>query len=119
MVINLNVPQSNPPSNLRVTLLVENLTSGQVAASILEFPSCRVEADTREKAIARVKTAFLERIQQIEAIAWDVPVQTKEPAWMQFAGVFKDDPDFREVMEAIRAERDTDDDSEVDPSYYI
>ncbi|BAZ13331.1 hypothetical protein NIES4071_51700 [Calothrix sp. NIES-4071] len=37
---------------------------------------------------------------------------------MQFAGVFKDDPDFEEVMKSIRAERTRDDNSEVDPSYY-
>jgi len=37
---------------------------------------------------------------------------------MQFAGVFQDDPDFQAIMDAIRAERLSDDDSEVDPSYY-
>ncbi|NJL10629.1 MAG: hypothetical protein HC908_11970 [Calothrix sp. SM1_7_51] len=119
MVIDINRPQSLPPKNLRVTILVENLASDHVAASIFEFPECRVEADTQEKAIAQVKTAFLERLKSIEAIAWDVPVQRNEPAWMQFAGVFQDDPDFRGIMEAIRAERWGNDDSEVDPSYYM
>jgi predicted RNase H-like HicB family nuclease len=119
MVINLNVPQSNPPSNLKVTLLVENLTSGHVVASVLEFPDCRVEADTREKAINQIKTAFLERLKHIEAISWDVPVQPKEPTWMQFGGIFKDDTDFISIMETIRAERNSHDDSEVDPSYYL
>ena len=56
---------------------------------------------------------------QIEAISWDVPLQVNEPTWMQFAGVFKDDSDFKEIMDAIRAERTSNDDSEVDPSYYL
>ena len=119
MVINLNVPQSNQPKNLKVTLLVENLTSGKVAASVLEFPDCRVEADTREKALTHLKTAFLERLKQIEALSWDVPVQPSEPSWMQFAGIFKDDSDFKSVMETIQKERTSNDDSEVDPSYYL
>jgi hypothetical protein len=37
---------------------------------------------------------------------------------MKYAGVFKDDVDFLEIMQEIRAERDLDDESEVDPSYY-
>lgn len=119
MVINLNIPQSQSSTNLKVRLLVETLTNGQVAASIFEFPDCRVEARTREEAITQIKTAFLERFKHIEVISWDVPIRANEPTWMQFAGVFKADPDFQEIMEAIRAERTSDDETEVDPSYYL
>jgi hypothetical protein len=38
---------------------------------------------------------------------------------MKFAGVFQDDSDFAAIMESIRAERTSDDDSAVDPSYYL
>lgn len=119
MVINLNVPQSDSLTNLKVKLLVERLTSGNFAASVFEFPDCRVEAETREEALKQIKTAFLERLKHIEAISWDVPLRVNEPTWMQFAGVFKDDSDFKEIMDAIRAERTSNDDSEVDPSYYL
>ncbi|MDF5723025.1 MAG: hypothetical protein PUP91_21635 [Rhizonema sp. PD37] len=114
----INGPQSQPSTNLKVTLLVETLTSGMVAASIFEFPNCRVEAQTREEAISLIKTAFLERMAHIEAISWNVPILADQPTWMQFAGVFKDDSDFQEIMESLRAERNSDDDSEVDPLYY-
>ena len=108
---------SNP--HLKVTLLVETLAPGQVVASILEFPHCRIEAETRESAIAQLQATFLERLKHIEAISWDVPIQTSEPDWVKFVGVFQDDPEFQEIMEAIRAERTSEDDSEVDPSYYL
>ncbi|MDJ0617822.1 MAG: hypothetical protein QNJ63_13950 [Calothrix sp. MO_192.B10] len=119
MPINLNVPQSPLSNNLKVTLLIETLPSGKIAASVFEFPDCRVEAQTREEAITQIKTAFLERLKHIETISWEVPIQASQPRWMQFAGVFKDDPDFQEIMSAIRAERTSDDESEVDPSYYL
>jgi predicted RNase H-like HicB family nuclease len=106
-------------SELKVTLLLETLASGTVSASVLEFPNCRVEAETRETALSQLQATFLERIQYIEALSWIVPVPTSQPDWMQFAGVFKDDSDFREIMDAMRAERLPDDDSEVDPSYYM
>jgi len=119
MAINLKLPQPDLSTNLKVTLLVENLTSGMVAASIFEFPGCRVEAETREVAIAQLQTTFLERFQHIEAISWNVPIPTLTPTWMKFAGVFENDPDFAAIMDSIRDERTSDDDSEVDSSYYL
>jgi hypothetical protein len=119
MIINPNLLPTQPPSELKVTLLLETLASGKISASVFEFPNCRVEAETRETALSQLQATFLERIQYIEAISWTVPVPTSKSDWMQFAGVFKDDPDFREIMDVIRAEHLSDDDSEVDPSYYL
>jgi hypothetical protein len=110
--------ESQPLPYLKVTLLLETLTSGKVAASVFEFPNCRVEADNRDNAIAQLQKNFLERLQQIETISWDVPVDSLAPDWMQFAGVFKDDLDFQAIMETIRKERLSEDNTEVDPSYY-
>jgi hypothetical protein len=118
-MINLEQPQSDVFSNLKVTLLIEPLTSGQIAASIREFPDCRVQAETRESAIAQIQATFLERLKNIEAISWQVPLQISEPAWMKFAGIFQNDLDFTAITESIRAERTTDDDSEIDSSYYL
>ncbi len=119
MITTLNILQPQSSSQLKVTLLLENLSSGQVSASIFEFPQCRVEAASREEAIAQIQTTFLERLKHIEALSWEIPIQALEPAWMKFAGVFKDDPDFQEIMDGISAERNSDDDSEIDPSYYL
>ncbi len=105
-------------SPLRVTLLVETLASGQFSASVLELPTCRVEANSQASAITQLQKNFLDRLQNIEAIDWDVPTQLTNPTWMKYAGVFQDDADFQEIMEEIRAARDSDDETEVDPSYY-
>jgi hypothetical protein len=102
--------ESQTLPHLKVTLLLETLTSGKIAASVFEFPSCRVEADNRDNAIAQLQKNFLERLQKIETISWDVPVDALAPNWMQFAGVFKDDLDFRAIMETIRNERLSEDD---------
>ncbi len=117
MIANLNF-RSNPISPLKVTLLIETLMSGQIEASIAEFPTFRVEAETQESAVQQLQMDFLERAKHIETIAWEVPLDSAEPAWMKYAGVFKDDSDFLEIMEEMRAERNSDDDSEVDSSYY-
>jgi hypothetical protein len=38
--------------------------------------------------------------------------------WGKFAGIFKDDPDFQSIIDSIHAERNSEDNSEIDPSYY-
>ncbi len=119
-------------SGLRVNLRLETQPSGTIAASVIEFPDCYVEAATREEAIAKVQAAFLEQLSHIETIPWDVPLPSKplswmangskypaESPWVKFAGMFQNDPDFAKIAADIRAEREIeDDDTEVDPSIY-
>ncbi|MBW4540411.1 MAG: hypothetical protein KME43_14880 [Myxacorys chilensis ATA2-1-KO14] len=120
--------QQHSSSRFRVTLRLEAQASGRVTASVVEFPDCRVEAATREAAIAEVQAAFLKQLARSETISWDVPLpsdqnfngfeQRAESPWIKYAGMFKDDPDFAEIAAAIRAEREVEDDTEVDPSVY-
>jgi hypothetical protein len=114
---------------LRVTLRLEAQASGNVAASVVEFPDCRVEAATREAAIAGVQAAFLDQLARSETFFWDVPLppnqslngseRRSDSPWIKYAGMFKDDSDFAEIAAAIRAEREVEDDAEVDPSVYL
>lgn len=81
-----------------------------------------------------------QQLARSETISWDVPLPSErfgqgledaEPQlapsatpkespspWVKYAGMFKDDPDFAEIAAAIRAEREVEDDTEVDPSVY-
>lgn len=67
-----------------------------------------------EAAIAQLQ----KQIAIFQPMNWQQPKNDKS-SWMEFAGVFQDDPDFQEIMDEIRAERTSEDDSEVDPSYYL
>ncbi|NCT54133.1 MAG: hypothetical protein GPJ04_24670 [Microcystis aeruginosa G13-03] len=101
MVINLNIPPSQPSANLKVKILI------------------RVQAPTKEEAISQLQTTFIEQISQIETISWTTPLDNSSPNWREFAGIFENDADFQEIMDTLQAERTLDDDSEVDPSYYL
>ena len=114
-----NNPQSNPSFPLKVTLLLETLASGEVAASIFEFPQCHVEAPSRESAISQLKAIFLERMANIETLTWEISPPEATPAWLAFAGTFRNDPDFASITESLRAEHTSDNESEVNPSYYL
>jgi hypothetical protein len=118
MTTQFNRSLSKPSTNMKVTLLVETLQPGKVAASVLEFPDSRIEAETRESALSQLQANFLERLKRLEAISWNIPVNTSDSMGMEFVGVFQDDLDFQAIVGDLLAERSSEDDSEVDPSYY-
>ena len=60
----------------------------------------------------------IQELHEIEVVPWTVPMPVAEPAWMKFAGAFQNDPDFAEIMEELCAERNSEDESEVD-SFYL
>jgi hypothetical protein len=122
-------------SNFNIVL--EQQADGSAIASVLEMPHWRVESATKEQALVDVRRMLRDRLQHIEiipaAIQSDQPerldgvgeasplddrVEASKRAWLQFAGIFENDPHFAQIVEAIQAERDSDDESEVDPSVY-
>ena len=71
------------------------------------------EGATREEALAKLKEQVQARLGGgAELVALEVgPAQHP---WMPFAGMFKDDPDFKEVLEIMTENRRTmDDDPDV------
>jgi hypothetical protein len=108
---------------MNLTMLVKKLDSGQVEASVLEFPGYRFEAASREMAIEQLRTALTKQLQNTEFLPLEIPIKTSIAAidqpWNQLFGLFKDDPYFDEVMEIIQAERNALGDDELDPAYYL
>ena len=105
-----------------VTLLVKSLESGQFEASVLGLPACRVEAESRELAIAALKNALLNQMKDAEVVSLNLPIEVALPSknpWKGLFGVFRDDVYFKEVVELIQAEREALGDEEIDPAYYL
>ncbi len=118
----MNLPSPTATKHeITVTLMLEPQASGRFVASVMEFPDCRVEAETREGVIELVHQAWQAHIDRVEFMPLSLPLTPKataESPWAKLYGLYKDDPDFAEIAAAIRAERESDDDSEVDPSVY-
>jgi predicted RNase H-like HicB family nuclease len=118
----MNLGNSTPKNHeTEVTLLLEPQNSGRFIASVMEFPGCRIEADTRAAAIVLVQSQLQDYLKQVELIRVVLPSEFeagKPDPWDKLFGLFKDDPDFAEIAAEIRASREVDDDSEVDPAVY-
>jgi predicted RNase H-like HicB family nuclease len=107
-----------------VTLMLEPQASGGYVVSVMEFPDCRVEAETKEAAIEQIKQHWQTLLDRAEFIPFSLPISLPEttltePSWVKFAGIFQDNPDFAAIMDELRAERESDDESELDPAYYL
>jgi len=100
--------------------LVKATDSGRFEASVLGLPACRAEAASRELALATLKTTLLQQVEGAEALVWQLPVNNveKPPAWLTFAGIFKDNTDFAEIVEEIQAARNAGGDEAMDESEY-
>jgi hypothetical protein len=114
----MTIAIATPPISLATSalqILLEALPDGQFAAWALALPDCRVVADSREGAIEALETRLEERRGAIEVIELPgvIAIPEEHPV-MQFAGVFKDDPDFAEIVAAMRAERELEADN---PAY--
>lgn len=110
MVINFLTTKQSQLENLKLHILVESNSKGNVVASVLELPSQKVEAPTQEQAVQELKKLLLTHLEKTEIIPVEIqllPQSETENPWMKFAGVFQDDADFAEIADNFRAERNT------------
>lgn len=108
-------------TNLKLNVLLEDKEDGMITASALEFPAYKVEATNRQQALEALQQLLGSHLEKAEIVPLEMEVsyaQVAQNPWVRFAGIFKDDPYFKEIADAIRSERESDDDSEVDPSLY-
>ncbi len=61
---------------------------------------------TREEAIRNLEGQLRQRVQAgLEVATVDIPVRPADNPWVKYAGMFKDNPDFEEVVEIMAENR--------------
>lgn len=81
-------------------------------ATLLGWPNCRAHGRTREEALHSLREIVKERLSRAEIVQIEVELPQKTHPWARFAGMFKDDSLFDQVvddMESYRRELDADD----------
>jgi predicted RNase H-like HicB family nuclease len=86
-------------------ILLEQTADGQSSATVLELPDCHVIAATPQAAIDRVQERLSARLATAEIVSIQIPTPQPQNPWIEFAGIFKDDPDFAEIARSLRTER--------------
>jgi predicted RNase H-like HicB family nuclease len=86
-------------------VLVENGKQGNYTATVLGWPDCTAQGATRQEALARIRQALITRLAQVEIVPLEIEHPHPGHPWLKFAGVFKDNPLFDDVLAEIEAHR--------------
>ncbi|WP_392480986.1 hypothetical protein [Nostoc sp. C110] len=94
---------NNTVPKLNYDVLIENQADGGVIATVLGLPDFKGSGVTKEEALEKLIQILQERKPEIVTLEIEPP-QIEHP-WMKFAGMFKDDPQFDEMLAYIKADR--------------
>ncbi|MEH2276028.1 MAG: hypothetical protein V7K40_14880 [Nostoc sp.] len=96
---------NNTAPKLTYDVLIENQPDGTVKATLLSLPDCQGLGNTETEAIEKLSQSLQTRLETAKIVTLEIePPQTENP-WMKFAGMFKDDPQFDEMLAYIEADR--------------
>ena len=87
-------------------ILLEPSTDGQTTATVLELPAFQVTANTRQLALDKIQQLLAHRLANAEVVSLSLPTLESDNPWLKFGGIFKDDPDFANIAQAIQSERE-------------
>lgn len=99
----------NPLTKLTYRVLIEKHEEDFYSARIWELPECRSSGASKEEALKSLHRLLVEHLKRVEIVSMTVHLPQAENPLMKWAGAFKDDPYFDEMLEDIaqlRREKD-------------
>ncbi len=97
--------QEEKPDRPALTVLIEQKTEGKYQAMVLGWAECQTEGNSREEVITNISTVVDDRLEKAELISLAIQPPKPEHPWMKFAGMYKNDTQFEEVVAFIEEER--------------
>lgn len=100
-------------SEILINVIVKQMPDGRTVAMVPGLPELDVKAQNRVEALAQLQQNLETRLADAEIVTLPIKLprlQQRNP-WLEMAGVFKDDPQFDQMLEAIekyRSELDQD-----------
>ncbi len=86
-------------------VLIEHKIEGGVTATVLGWQDCQAQGSTKAEALDKLHQLLTTRLQNTEIVSLEIDLAKPEHPWMKFAGMFKDDPDFEELLADIAVYR--------------
>jgi predicted RNase H-like HicB family nuclease len=98
-------PNAAPQIEQNYAILIETPKSGGYRATAVGFPNCRAKGETRELALQNIRQILIERLSQSELVTLKIDSPRSTHPWMQFAGMFQNDPQFEDMLTDIQTYR--------------
>jgi predicted RNase H-like HicB family nuclease len=104
----LNEPGENL-SELTYSVIIEQEKEGKYKATIWGLADCQATGNTKEAALTNINQLLTARLKNAEIVVQEMALPKSENPWVKFAGMYKDNPLFNDMvseMEAYRSEVD-------------
>ncbi|MEH2057908.1 MAG: hypothetical protein V7K97_17450 [Nostoc sp.] len=90
-----------------VNVIVKQGSDGRTIAIVPGLPELQVEASDRATALSQIQQRLETHLAGAEIVSLPIKLPSIEPKnpWLAMAGVFKDDPQFEQMLEAIESYR--------------
>jgi hypothetical protein len=95
--------RSKDNNEVLVNVIVKQEANGRTVAIVPGWPELQVEASDRATALAQLQQRLETHLADAEivSLAVKLPSLERKNPWLAMAGVFKDDPQFEQMLEAI------------------
>jgi predicted RNase H-like HicB family nuclease len=98
-------PNSSVQIEQNYSILIETPKTGGYKATAMGLPNCHAKGSTRDLALQNIRQLLIARLEQSEIVTLKINSPQPEHPWMQFAGMFQNDPQLEEVLADIQAYR--------------
>lgn len=100
----LTVSEENLPQ-LTYSIIIEREKEGTYKATVWGLTDCQVTGDTREAALTSINQLLTARLQNAEVVVQEMTLPKSENPWIKFAGMYKDNPLFNDMVAEMKAYR--------------
>ena len=91
---------------MQIAILVEPVNNNGFRATCGPPLAASAEGATRDEAVDKLELLLRDRLRNgVEIPAAEIPARVLENPWVKYAGMFKDDPMFAEVLEIMKDNR--------------
>lgn len=95
-------PLINPANKLNYKVGLKQLKNGKYQTFVLDIPSLKASGNSKEEAIEKLSHRLQAFFKDTEIINLEVERPQPEHPWLKFAGIFENDPQFDEFLQAIQ-----------------
>ncbi|KYC36082.1 hypothetical protein WA1_40805 [Scytonema hofmannii PCC 7110] len=95
---------SQDSNEVLVNVIVKQEADGRTVAIVPGLPELQVKASDRTTALAQLQQRLETHLAGAEIVSLSIklPSAEQKKPWLAMAGVFKDDPQFEQMLEAIQ-----------------
>ncbi|MGL6139162.1 MAG: type II toxin-antitoxin system HicB family antitoxin [Planktothrix sp.] len=95
-------PLINLANKLNYDIGIRQLKKGKYQTFVLKYPSLKASGNSREEAIEKLSQRLQDFLKDTEIINLEIEIPQPEHPWIKLAGIFENDPQFDEFLQAIQ-----------------